>query len=204
MTDTARIIAAIATVWDALRDRHPELPSVTVALTTTGAPHTLLYPEETGTIYGSDEPELYIHMDTVAAGGHSVIECILHMATHALCDVRGVSATSNRGIRHNQKFAIMAELVGGHWPSGQPPHRVRGYSPVPVTDRTLEDMAAYVTALDTVIGQTDLSAVERPTSKATSRVTLRCECGRTAQMGKRVAAIAPVICGRCGKEFVES
>ncbi|MGP3940498.1 hypothetical protein [Streptomyces sp. 6N106] len=204
MTDTARIIAAISTVWDALRDRHPELPAVSVALTTTGAPHALRYPEDTGTIRGADTPELEIHVDTVETGSRAVMECVIHMATHALCDVRGVAATSNRGRRHNQKFAVMAEIFGGHWPHGQPPHPVKGYSPVPVTDRALEDMAAYVAALDTVIGQADLSAVERPTGKGSSRVLLRCECGRTAYMGPRVAAIAPVICGRCGKEFQEA
>lgn len=203
MTDTSRIIAAVATVWDHLRRSHPELPEVAVVIHTTGAPHNLRYAEEEGRIHGvATPPELAIHVDTVRNGGRAVIECVIHMATHALCTARGVSETSNRGRRHNQKFAAMAVELGGHWPDGQSPHPVKGYSPVPISETAMAAMAPYVEALDTVISQVgDLDMATRPAGRSGNRLTLRCECGRTLLMGKRVAGQGPVVCGVCRSEF---
>lgn len=206
MSDTSKLIAAVATVWDALRERHSDLPEVMAVIDTTGAPHDLRWPDADGKIHGvPTPPELAVHVDTVRQGGRAVVEHLLHVATHALCRVRGVSETSNRGRRHNRKFAAMAQELGGQWPDGEPPHSVRGFSPVPVTDPAMADMSPYVSALDTVIEQAGsaLDDLATPPAPAKNRVYLECGCGRTLQMGPRVAAMGPVICGVCREEFTE-
>lgn len=203
MTDTLRILAALETVWDALRERHPDLPAVRVAIDKTGARHDLVYPEDH--ITSDRRPELAVSADTIRKGGRAVIEHLLHVATHALADARGVSATSNRGRRHNQKFAAMATFVGGHWPDGQSPHPVKGYSPVPVREDTWTELEPYVSAVDTVLATAnDLSELSAPAGRGSSRLILACQCPRKIQVGKRVAAQGPIICGVCESEFTEA
>ncbi|MBA0054307.1 hypothetical protein E0L36_26685 [Streptomyces sp. AJS327] len=206
MADLSMIIAAVATAWDALRERHRDLPEVSVVIDTTGAPHDLRWPDADGKIHGvPTPPELAVHVDTVREGAKAVVEHVIHVATHALCRVRGVSETSNRGRRHNKRFATMATELGGHWPDGQKPDSVRGFSPVPVTDTAMADMGQHVAALEAAIDQAsaDLVDLAVPHAPAKNRVYLKCSCDRTLQMGPRVAAMGPVICGVCHHEFTD-
>ncbi|MEV7467185.1 hypothetical protein AB0O20_11890 [Streptomyces kronopolitis] len=205
MTNTDKIIGAVQTVWEALQGAHPDLPDVIVAIDTTGARHNLGYPE--GKVIGAPvPPELPVHIDTIRAGAMPVMEHVVHVATHALCNVRGVSETSNRGTRHNKKFAAMARELGGQWPDGEPPHPVKGFSPVPVTGEAMPGMAAYVEALGRVLAKVDgleELADTAPRGKSGTRMSLECGCGRTLQMGRRVAGLGAVICGICKEEFTE-
>ncbi|AUG87156.1 hypothetical protein HOS58_gp24 [Streptomyces phage Attoomi] len=128
--DGPRVLAAIETVWEVLQESHPELPDVYVIVDRAGARHALAWPEN---LEPDMRPELPIHQDAIRAGARSTLEAILHVATHALCHVRGISETSNRGMRHNKHFRAVAEELGMKWPEGEPPHPTKGFSPVPLT-----------------------------------------------------------------------
>lgn len=209
MTDTSKIIAAVATVWEALRERHPELPEVSVAVATTGAPHDLRYEERDRLTGVPTPPELAVTVDTLAEGADAVLDHLLHVATHALCAARGIVETNNRGRRHNAKFAAMARELGCEWPAGQNADRVRGFSPVPVTDEARAAMRPYAVAIEQVLQEAgpieELAKPVDPVRAATGRVTLLCHCDerRTFQIGRRVAAKGPIICGVCREEFAE-
>ncbi|WP_338932648.1 hypothetical protein WEB32_29735 [Streptomyces netropsis] len=199
----ARVIAAIETAWEVLRESHPELPDVYVSVDNEGARHNLAWPEK---LESDMKPELPIHRDTVLAGPEAVLDAILHVATHALCHARGISETTNRGRRHNKRFREVAEELGMAWPAGEPPHTTRGFSPIPLTPEATEGYAPLVAALGTTLEGVALEVPEAPAKgKSGSRVTLQCRCvpARTFQIGPRVAAAGPILCGVCGKEFVE-
>ncbi|MGK5728192.1 hypothetical protein [Streptomyces sp. URMC 124] len=203
MPQGARIIAAIETAWDVLREQHPELPVVYVTVDVAGARHNLAYPVG---LEADMKPELPIHKDTLAAGSRAILESLLHVATHALCHARGISETANRGRRHNRRFADVAEELGMAWPEGEPPHTSRGFSPVPITPEAVEKYAPLMEALDKTLKGVDLNALQAPPKAGSgSRLTLQCGCvpARTFQIGRRVAAVGPIMCGVCGKEFTE-
>lgn len=204
MTDTAKVLAAIETVWDDFRVHRPELPAVVVGIDMRGRKHALDYREATVT---DDHvpPLLEVPLPCVRQGGRAVVEHLLHVATHCLCDVRGVSATTNRGRRHNGKFASVARDMGCEWPDGRSPDPVMGYAPVPVTAAMWADMAPYVTVIDRVLDRSravaELEEAAKRTAGSGTRLSMGCGCGRTIQVGPRVAAMGPVICGVCHEEF---
>ncbi|MFB7643896.1 hypothetical protein ACFC0S_03130 [Streptomyces sp. NPDC056084] len=198
----ARIIAGIELIWETLKTDHPDLPDVTVVLDTAGARHNLAWPEHEGTLGG--KPDLPVNVEALRAGPRAVLEAVLHAATHALCHVRGISDTSNRGQRHNKRFAAMAKELGMTWPQDNELHPVKGYSPIPVDESTATRFAPLMEALAPVLAAEvpALEVVVPEKGKSGTRLNLVCGCGRTMQMGKRVYDQGPVTCGVCGTNFV--
>jgi hypothetical protein len=203
--DGPRILAALETAWEVLQANHPELPDVYVGVVTEGSPHNLAQPDKLET---DMRPELRVHRDTIVEGPPAVLEAILHVATHALCQVRGVSETSNRGMRHNKHFRAVAEELGLAWPVGESPHPTKGYSPMRLTDETVAGyaplLAALGKALDGVVLGVDRH--DAPRSRTGTRLTLQCECTdpvRTFQIGPRIASLGGIRCEVCGALFTE-
>ncbi|MGW7270801.1 hypothetical protein ACWGH5_09800 [Streptomyces sp. NPDC054864] len=203
-TDGPRIIAAIETAWEVLQESHPELPDVYVIVDNAGARHNLVTPDR---LEADMRLELPVHRDAIAAGPRAVLEAVLHVATHALCQVRGVSETSNRGMRHNKHFRDAAVELGMKWPTGEPPHATKGFSPVPLTPEAESGYAPLVAALGKSLDGVVVGVAESPAKgKSGTRLTLQCECTdpvRTFQIGPRIASVGPIVCGVCGAEFTE-
>ncbi|KWT60591.1 hypothetical protein ADL21_18215 [Streptomyces albus subsp. albus] len=204
MDNHARILAAIETAWEVLQERHPDLPDVRVVVDAGGARHNLAWPEAPAE---DARPELPVRHDTLRAGPRALVEQLLHLATHALCTVRGVNETSNRGIRHNKRFRETATELGMAWPQGEAPHPSKGFSPVPLTAEGEAAYAPLIAALDATLAGVSLEELEpeRTGGRSGVRLTLRCECvpARSFQIGPTVAATGPIVCGVCGKEFTE-
>ncbi|MFE9396797.1 hypothetical protein [Streptomyces flavidovirens] len=199
-----RIIAAIETAWEVLKESHPELPEVYVIVDNEGARHNVVIPDR---LEADMRLEIPIHRDAITAGPRATLEAILHVATHALCQARGLSETSNRGMRHNKHFRDTALELGMKWPEGEPPHSTRGFSPVPLTPEALAGYAPLIQALGKSLDGVVLGVAEPATKgKSGSRITLQCECTnppRTFQIGPRIAAIGGITCNVCGAEFTE-
>lgn len=204
--DLSGLLAAIETTWDALRERCPELPSVVVGIDMRGKKHALDYRE--ATVTGEMVPPLLeVPAVVVREGGKAVVDHVLHVAVHGLADARGITVTNNRGRRHNQRFAAVARDLGREWPDDRSPDPVTGYSPVPITADMWKFLDPYAVATDRVIERTGAVAAleEAAPKRGTSgqRLTLRCGCDRTFQIGRRQAAKGPITCGVCGEEFRE-
>ncbi|MGW2633806.1 hypothetical protein ACWC2K_31365 [Streptomyces chattanoogensis] len=203
METGARVVAAIETAWNVLQEHHPDLPAVRVVVDPAGARHNLVWPSSPA----SDErPELPIRHDTLQAGPQAVMDQLLHLATHALCAVRGVSESTNRGMRHNKRFREMATELGMEWPKGQAPHPTRGFSPVPLTAEGEASYAPLIAALATAMEGADLDLPSPPRGRSGARLTLECGCkpvARTFQIGPRVAAMGGIRCEVCGEQFTE-
>ncbi len=198
-----RVIAAIETVWEVLQETHPELPDVYVVIDTSGARHNLAWPE---TLKSDMRPELPVHRNTVEAGSKPVLECLLHLATHALCYAREVPETTNRGMRHNKRFRDVARELGMEWPQGEPPHPSRGFSPIPLTAEAEKGYLPLLVALEKALKGMGRAMPEPPVKgRSGTRITLQCACTpvRTFQIGTRIAAVGPIVCGVCGVEFSE-
>ena len=68
----------------------------------------------------------YDARELLAAGGHAVLEVMLHMGAHAPAVVRGVWDTSAEGSRYrNKRFAAMATEMGLAGPE-RPERRLAG------------------------------------------------------------------------------
>ncbi|MFJ9408587.1 hypothetical protein [Streptomyces sp. NPDC101393] len=204
--DLSGVLAAIDTTWDALREQHPEIPVVVVGIDMRGKKHALDYRE--ATVTGEEVPPLLeVPMECIREGGRAVVSHVLHVAVHALADARGIPVTNNRGRRHNRKFADVARELGREWPEDRPPDPSHGYAPVPIMPETWTFLEPYAVATQDVIDRTDavaaldMAAPRRGTSG--QRLTLRCGCDRTLQIGRRQAAKGPITCGVCGEEFSE-
>ncbi|MEU7200256.1 hypothetical protein [Streptomyces sp. NPDC045470] len=175
---------------------------MSVVIEASGARHNLTWPEQDGRLVGN--PELPVIATTLKDGPRATLEHILHVATHALCYVRGISETSNRGQRHNKRFREMAGELGMQWPKGDPPHGVKGFSPVPLAHGTLEALQPLLACLaDALTEVGSLVTAEPVKGRSGARLNLVCACGRKMQMGRRVFDQGPVLCGVCKKPFSE-
>ena len=199
MTETTLLLAAVETAWDAIREHHPEIPRVTVVTDRTGARHTLHTPE--GYATGAHPYELPISVGTLERGGFAVVGHLLHVAAHGLARARDLKEVSQQDRRHNRTFANLGREVGLEWPEGRRPHPTYGYGDMSVAPDTMVTYESYAVAIDTLLADTDLSALRPPRPRGTARVRLECPCGRRMWMAGSVADIAPVICGNCEEEF---
>ena len=144
----SRIIAALERAWAAIQDRHPDVPNVVIVTgagsNQKGTPEGYRlrghhWPER-WILDGQDQlraPELFIAGELLSAGGHAVVEVMLHEAAHALATRRGIKDTSAAGNRyHNKRFVALAAELGLRGPDV--PDKITGWS-----DCTLTGQAAY-------------------------------------------------------------
>ncbi|MEV4037715.1 hypothetical protein [Streptomyces umbrinus] len=140
------------------------------------------------------------------AGARATVEHVLHEAAHVLCWVRNIKDTTMRGAYHNASYLAAAEEVGLQWPDGKERIRGRGYSEPELSDEAAVTYATDIAALSTIIPEVlpRLPRTPPPAAKRPDRLTLECGCKpkpRQIRVAQTVAALGPITCGVCGKEF---
>jgi hypothetical protein len=156
----SRIIEALESAWQAIRDNHPEVPP---AVMITGSGHGPGTPRGYTTLghhaadrwvtdqaKGTRAPELFIAGETLAAddAGRVVVETLLHEAAHAVAHARKVKDTSASGNRyHNKRFATIAAELGLCPPAA--PAKITGFSECTLTGATATRYAAVIEAIST-------------------------------------------------------
>ncbi len=156
----SRIIEALESAWQAIRESHPEVPP---AVMITGSGHgpgtskgytTLGHHAAdrwiTDQAKGTRAPELFIAGETLASddAGRLVVETLLHEAAHAVAHARKVKDTSTSGNRyHNKRFATIAAELGLCPPAA--PAKIIGFSECTLTDATAARYAAVIKAIST-------------------------------------------------------
>jgi hypothetical protein len=156
----SRIIEALESAWQAIRDNHPEVPP---AVMITGSGHGPGTPRGYTTLghhaadrwtvdqaKGTRAPELFIAGEILASGdaGRLVVETLLHEAAHAVAHARKVKDASASGNRyHNKRFATIAAELGLCPPAA--PAKITGFSECTLTSATAARYAAVIEAIST-------------------------------------------------------
>jgi hypothetical protein len=228
----SRIIAALECAWAAIQDQHPDVPDVVIVTgagsNQKGTPEGYRlrghhWPER-WVLDGQDQPrapELFIAGELLAAGGHLVVEVMLHEAAHALATRRGIKDTSAAGNRyHNKRFVALAAELGLRGPDV--PDKVTGWSDCTLTGQEAYDSYAdLAAAIDTARlrswptwparpapgdGGQDRGddGAGKPAKRGGRRVAVECACQpgpRRIQLTPKQIEDGPIICSLCCAPF---
>lgn len=201
------LLQALDVLWSRLRVQVPDLPSarISVAPMPPSANHgpERWQKDPDGTVSG-----LVVDAETLRRGPDAVLEAVLHHAAHMLAWTRGISDTTMRGGYHNAAYLTAAEEVGFEWTDDCVRTPSQGYASPSLTDDTRAAYADEIAAVGEAIPQVlpHLVAPPPPRRPTPDRLNLQCKCTppRKLRMSKTVAALGPITCGVCGKDFEEA
>ena len=197
----AVLVGLLEGAWNAIIDRHPEVPDVVVIIGsgTTGRQAKFGHYAPSRWQDGMRRlPEVFISGEGLKRSVTEVFTTLLHEAAHALADVRGIKDTSRQGRWHNKQFAALADELGLDTTKDE---RL-GYSKCTLRPET---QAHYQHKLD--ILQDVLSVYRHPeiltskTSKSNNALACTCECPRRIRVSRSVLDEGPITCTVCDAYF---
>jgi hypothetical protein len=206
-TITAQLIAAFESTWQAIQQRHPEVPRVVVTL---GSGTLGVKPGQARLghfaadrwQHGESErlAELFISGEGLRDGAAGVLGTLLHEAAHGLAHVRGVKDTSRQGRYHNRRFKALGEELGLVLAEDS---RI-GWSITAVPQTTTDEYRAELEQLTNALvayrhAEVTVSAGGK---KNTNLAVATCACPRKIRVAPSTLAEAPILCGACETEFV--
>ncbi len=204
---TAALIGALESAWAAIRDRHPEVPAA-VLVVGSGSPTKANQGMKWGHFaalrwQAGDQqlPEILISGEGLSREPEAVFTTLLHEATHALADVRGIQDTSRQGRWHNKHFATLAAELGMSTTKDDK----LGYSPCTLTDLT---RARYRPTITGIAEALRFYRHPEPTGEGKSRtnnnngVSCECECPRKLRISKTAFEEGPIVCAVCSAAFL--
>ncbi|MFJ6636579.1 hypothetical protein ACIQMR_35225 [Streptomyces sp. NPDC091376] len=203
-TSPGPLLQSLNELWQRLRERLPDLPSVRIAISP--SPPSSDHGQERWT---REEDEtvsgLVVSADTLREGDEALLTCILHEAAHLLCWVRGKQDTATRGAYHNATYLTAAEEVGLIWPADKARVQGRGYPDPELTDELRDlykdDLIALSEAIPQVLPHLVIPDTQKPSRP--DRLTIECQCTppRKLRISQTVLARGPITCGVCGQSF---
>ncbi|NYF58803.1 hypothetical protein HDA35_004634 [Micromonospora purpureochromogenes] len=204
---TAALVGALESAWSAIRDRHPEIPAA-VLVVGSGSPTKANQGMKWGHFAalrwqaGDNQlPEILISGEGLSREPEAVFTTLLHEATHALADARGIQDTSRQGRWHNKKFSTLAAELGMSTTKDDK----LGYSPCTLTDLTRARYRAVIADLGEALR---FYRHPEPTGEGKTRtnnnngVSCECECPRKLRISKATFEEGPIVCALCGAAFL--
>lgn len=218
------VVTTIESVWAAIRQRHPDVPDVVVAMAagSVGAGRGVRLGQ-----FGPDRwqrgeqwmPELFVGGEGFAQGAHDVLATMLHEAAHGVARTRGIQDTSRAGAYHNARFQDIAQELG--LSVTREPHR--GWSATTLPDATATQYRTQIAALTGVLIARRRSEHEPPPHDPTkpgddaddtsdeqereraprSGRALVCACDpvRRVRAAQRTITAGRIFCGFCNEQF---
>ncbi|GHF35070.1 hypothetical protein GCM10018772_70770 [Streptomyces fumanus] len=112
----AGVTSALVNAWDAIRARHKDVPEAVISMATGGRASAVelahFAPRRWKLREGDDvHHEVFVTAESLADGAAKVFGYLLHEATHAANEARGVKDCSASQY-HNKEFREMAEAMG--------------------------------------------------------------------------------------------
>ncbi|MFC7885287.1 hypothetical protein ACFUVV_25925 [Streptomyces sp. NPDC057376] len=112
----AGVTSALVDAWDAIRARHKDVPEAVISMATGGRASQVelahFAPRRWKLREGDDvHHEVFVTAESLADGASKVFGYLLHEATHAANEARGVKDCSASQY-HNKEFRKMAEAMG--------------------------------------------------------------------------------------------
>lgn len=203
---TTAVVDAVVGLWQAIRDRHTDVP-VAVCTIDTGHYRDGLIDEghytagkrtrhdDDGTEYSVGE--VTIIERALGKDATDLVDLVLHIAAHAIATVRGVKETARNGGYHNKRFFSIAQELGLDVEQG-------GNNGWCRTTATVETLALYQQQHDALAAAlTAYGWVPADPGPGFQRLIARCKCTkpRIFHMSRTSFADGPVICGKCGANF---
>lgn len=219
-TISTPLVAAIENAWGHMQEKHSEIPDVVVTLGSGivqrgvklghFAANVWARGGEEGTVH-----ELFVGGEGLMLGAEAVMATLLHEASHALAEARGIKDVSRGGRYHNANFKAIAEEMGIEVHHGKD----LGWSETTLPKDTADSYEGAIFELDLAItayragitlepsttgGTTTPVAV--PTRKggrtnSNNGLSLRCGCNRRIRVSNAVAEMGGITCNVCGSEF---
>ncbi|MEW1926412.1 hypothetical protein [Streptomyces sp. NPDC088360] len=112
----AGVTSALVEAWDAIRARHKDVPEAVISMATGGRASVVelahFAPRRWRLREGDDvHHEVFVTAESLADGAPKVFGYLLHEATHAANEARGVNDCSASQY-HNKEFRKLAEAMG--------------------------------------------------------------------------------------------
>ena len=219
-TVASPLVLAVEEAWAAIQERHNDVPDVVVTLGSGIMARGLKlghFAPDAWTKGGEDAKihELFVGGEGLMLGAEHVMGTLLHEASHAAAEARGIKDCSRNGRYHNGNFKGIAEELGievHHSPE-------LGWSTTTLPEETAAMYEGAIFALDmaitayragAVISTTPGTSGAAPVAKApraggrasnNNGVSLVCNCGRRIRVSRTVAEMGGIGCAICGGEF---
>lgn len=215
LSDSERLVGAVAGLWRAIQSHTPDLPDVMFALGsgTTGRRSTVKHGHfaarrwvrrEAGVEGEQQVHEVLIGGEGLVRGAVDTLETTLHEAAHVLAETRGIKDTSMQGRYHNQRFAGLARELGLDVADAGGSN---GWHDTSVPDATAQLYAPQLEALAAALSVYRLPEPTRPAGSAPSGRLLKAQCGCPKPIniwGSRTTFTAEdldITCSRCRQPF---
>lgn len=201
---TGQLVATCESVWEAIRQRHPDVPAVVVTIASgtqgrRGRP--LLGHFAAGRWEHSklgDLPELFLSGEGLSRGAVDVLGTLLHEAAHGVAFVRRVQDTSRQGRYHNRRFREIGLELGLSLDEAP----AIGWSVTSVPAPTEASYAAPLADLRAALVGHRRAEVGAGTRRSSNNgVAALCDCPRKIRVAPSVLVQAPIICGACRAPF---
>jgi hypothetical protein len=210
-----RMVAVLEEAWQAIANRHPELPAVVVVLGAGSDRRQGLF--KWGHYarlrwQGGEQAlaELLVAGEGLARGVEEVFGTLLHEGAHCLADRRGLGDTSRDGRYHNARYRDVAAELGlevaqtpsyGWATTRLRPETAAAYGP------ELERLRGALTIYRVAESQgRDASAAGGPGGgdrrRSANLLPAVCGCPRRIRIARSTLATGPITCGLCGQPFV--
>jgi hypothetical protein len=201
------LLAALEHAWEAIRERHAEIPQV-IMLVGTGSDHGGVL-RKLGHFAarrwrladGGERSEILVAGEGLDQGPEQVFATLLHEAAHALAFARGIRDTSKGGRYHNRRFAAIAAELGLQVGPLQPYGLAATTMPPATGDRhaaVLREVAGAMTLWRAAAPP----RARRQSRRAGSSLVCLCSCPRRVRLELSIVVGPPVVCGGCGEPFL--
>ena len=138
--------------------------------------------------------EVLLTREGLDRGAADVLATLLHEASHAIADQRGIKDTSRQGRYHNQRFKNIAEEIGLEVSRD----RQIGWSLTSVSEATANAYSQPLAEIAVTLRAGRSGTWSSPAPRRADLTALVCECGRRTRDGRSVRFPAAAICGVCG------
>ncbi len=202
---TAALLGALEAAWQAIRTHHPDVPAaiIVVGSGSTSAKSELKYGHYATLRWQLGEhllPEVLVSGEGLRRTPAEVLTTLLHEATHALADRRGIKDTSRQGRWHNTRFATLAGELGLH--ATKDPHI--GWSPCTLREDTARRYTGVLTDLGAAMRayRHPDTVIDRVRANNNNGLVLTCDCPRKIRVSTKVAEEGPIRCDVCDTAFL--
>ncbi|QIS10614.1 hypothetical protein [Nocardia arthritidis] len=201
MTVTGLLVAALESVWAAIRRRSPDVPEVvlTIASGTTPAGLNLGHFAAFRWVRGDYEiHELFVGGEGLDRGPVDVLGTLLHEAAHGLAVVREIKDTSRQGRYHNHHYRELGEELGLNLDQDDE----YGWTITTVPPKTQRLYRPQLDELDLALIAHRRREPEPPQrNNSNNGITAICQCQRRIRVAPSIFRRGAIICGVCGGSF---
>ena len=194
------LVAALERAWDAIRQRHPDVPEVVMVMASGSERRALKlghFAALRWEVAGTDHHEVMVGGEGLRRGPVDVLGTLLHEATHGLAMARGVADTSRDGRYHNARYRRLAEELGLEVAKVG----TIGWSGTSVPEELAASYRSVIDDLATALVLWRRVEVTGGVKTTRNLLACTCDCGRKIRVARGTLDEAPIICGRCGETF---